>query len=332
MKRFFWFSVLLASSVVFYGQQLPLYSQYLYNKFLINPAHAGSDGYTSFNITAREQWVGITGSPVTFSLSWQTRILKKEYRIKKNFLNRTTYMPKSDGRVGLGCNLYSDKTGLINRTGIQFAYSYNVWINGNTQLSLGMALAGYHFRINADEGSFGDSGEPWLNNNLRRGIFISDVDFGVYILNPRFDFGFSALQLSRASVKTGDYASKDFRTDRHYYLFGSYDFDTGSKSEIEPTFLFKISEQLMPQTDIGLTYIYGQIIWAGIVYRTGSSMISNFRFRFFPSNSKWASLFIGYAFDFSLNKLQRVTYGSHEFTAALKFGDSKRKYRWLDRY
>jgi len=29
---------------------------------------------------------------------------------------------------------------------------------------------------------------------------------------------------------------------------------------------------------------------------------------------------------------ERVTYGTHELTIALKFGDSARKYRWLDRY
>jgi len=55
------------------AQQLPLYSQYMFNKFLINPAVAGSDGYTSFNLTAREQWIGIDNSPKTHSLSYQTR-------------------------------------------------------------------------------------------------------------------------------------------------------------------------------------------------------------------------------------------------------------------
>ena len=42
-----------------YSQQLPVYSQYMMNKFLINPAVAGSEGYTSFNLTAREQWIGL---------------------------------------------------------------------------------------------------------------------------------------------------------------------------------------------------------------------------------------------------------------------------------
>jgi len=31
-------------------------------------------------------------------------------------------------------------------------------------------------------------------------------------------------------------------------------------------------------------------------------------------------------------KQERITYGTHELTVALKFGDSARRYRWLDRY
>jgi hypothetical protein len=32
------------------------------------------------------------------------------------------------------------------------------------------------------------------------------------------------------------------------------------------------------------------------------------------------------------NQIQRVTYGTRELTFTVKFGDSSRKYRWLDRY
>jgi type IX secretion system PorP/SprF family membrane protein len=315
-----------------FAQQLPLYSQYLYNKFLINPAHAGSDGYTSFNITTREQWVGYSGAPRTYSISWQTRILKRGYKIKKTILNRTTFAPKTDGKVGFGGYIFNDRNGLIQRTGFQASYSYHMWLKENTQLSLGLAFNGYNFNINANELSFEDSNEPWLNNNLRKGVFVPDADFGIYLLNPRFDIGFSALQLFGAAVKIGDYAYRNFRMDRHFYLFGSYNLTTGSRTYLEPSMLLKVSEQLKPQADIGITYIYDQNIWTGLTYRTGSGVIANIRFRYIPDNSKWTALFFGYSIDFTLNEIQRVTYGTHELTVALKLGDSSRKYRWLDRY
>jgi type IX secretion system PorP/SprF family membrane protein len=332
LKRLVFILIFVVMGKMTFGQQLPLYDQYLYNKFLINPAHAGSDGYTSFNVTAREQWVGYSGAPRTYSISWQTRILKHGYRLRKTIFNQTAYTPKNDGRVGLGAYIFSDKNGLIQRTGFQTTYTYNMWLQKATQLSLGLAFTGYHFIINASEASFEDSNEPWLNNNLRRGIFIPDVDFGVYLLNPKFDFGFSALQLFGAAAKIGDYAYHNFRMDRHYYMFGTYILTAGSKTDIEPSLLLKMSEQLKPQADLGVTYVFDQHLWAGLTYRTGGSIIANIRLKYIPDHSRWAALFFGYAIDFTLNEIQQVTYGTHELTVALKFGDSSRRYRWLDRF
>ncbi len=332
MKKLAFILILMAMVQVLTAQQLPIYSQYLYNKFLINPAHAGSDGYTSINLTAREQWVGYSGAPRTYSLSWQTRFLKKPYHLKGKAANKTSYRPKTDGRVGLGAYVFSDRNGLIQRTGFQATYSYHMWIQQKTQLSLGLAFTGYHFIINANESSFESPDEPWLTDNLRRGVFVPDADFGIYLLNNKFDFGLSAQQLFGAAVKIGDYAYRNFHMDRHVYMFGSYYFDLGQKSELEPSVLGKMSEELMPQVDMGLTYIYDQSLWTGLTYRTGGGLIANVRFKYVAKHSDKTAFFFGYAVDFTLNQIQRVTYGTHELTVAVKFGDSSRRYRWLDRY
>jgi type IX secretion system PorP/SprF family membrane protein len=307
------------------GQQLPIYSQYLYNKFLINPAVAGSDGYTSFNLTAREQWVGYDGAPRTFSFSGQTRLLKKKLSIRHAGSGRQVFRPKTDGRVGLGGYIYNDRNGIVQRTGFQFSYSYHMWLRNATQLSLGLAFTGYHFKIDEAAINFENANEPWMNNELRRGIFVPDAIFGVYLLNPKYTAGFSADQLFQASLKLGDYAYKHYKLDRHYYLFGSYYFELSNYIDLEPTVLFAMSEQLKPQADIGLTYIYKQSFWTGLSYRTSGAVIANV-------GVKYQNLFFGYAFDFTMQPIQRVTYGTHELTMAVKFGDNSRKYRWLDRY
>lgn len=314
------------------AQQLPIYSQYLYNKFLINPAHAGSDGYTSLNLTAREQWIGYSGAPRTYSLSWQTRILKKPHELKHKSNSKIIYRPKTDGRVGFGAYVFSDRNGLIQRTGFQTTYAYHMWIDAATQLSMGLALTAYHFRINANESSFEDPSEPWLNDNLRKGVFVPDADFGIYLLNPRYDFGISAQQLFGAAAKIGNYAYKNFHMNRHFYTFGSYYLPVAEKQELEPSVLVKISEELRPQADIGMTYIYDQSLWTGLTYRTGGGLIANIRLKYVPKHTVKTAMFFGYAVDFTLNEIQRVTYGTHELTLAVKFGDSSRKYRWLDRY
>jgi len=324
LKRLALISAFIICTADAAGQQLPLYSQYLYNKFLINPAVAGSDGYTSFNLTAREQWIGYSGAPRTFSFSGQGRILKRGFYLRSG-ARGNAYRPKTDGKIGLGGYIFSDRNGLIQRTGFQASYSYHMWVQNNTQLSMGLAFTGYHFKINEREISFENPDEPWMNNELRRGILVPDADFGIYVLNPRYNVGFSTEQMFGAAAKIGNDAYRNFRMDRHYYLFGSYSFDVANKTELQPSALLMMSEQVKPLGDIGLTYIYDQRIWAGLSYRTSKAVIANF-------GMTYTNMYIGYAFDFTLQEIQRVTYGTHELTLAIRFGDSARKYRWLDRY
>jgi type IX secretion system PorP/SprF family membrane protein len=316
--------IILAAAVV-RGQQLPVYSQYLFNKFLINPSVAGNDGYTSFSLTAREQWIGYEGAPQTYSFSAQTRLLKKAYSIKNSKGRKQVFRPKSDGRVGLGGLVFSDRNGLAIRTGFQASYAYHMWVQNATQVSMGLAFTGYHFRIDAEQVNFEDPAEPWLNNDFRKGVFIPDAAFGISVLNPRYSVGFSADQLFGAALKLGSEAYEKFKMSRHFYVFGSYTLPINNNTELQPSFLVKTSDQLKPQADIGLTYIYNNSFWGGLTYRTGSAVIANV-------GVKVEKFFFGYSFDFTLQEIQRITYGSHEVTLALKFGDSARKYRWLDRY
>ncbi len=332
MKKCVYIFMLFLAGHALHAQQLPLYSQYLYNKFLINPAVAGSDGFTSFNLTAREQWIGYNGAPRTYSFSWQNRILKRGYQLRENIFNKTVYRAKTEGRAGYGAYFFSDRNGLVHRTGFQGAYTYHIWVADYTQLSMGLAFTGYHFRIDANDKSFEDQSEPWLNNNLRRGVFIPDFDFGINILDPGFEVGLSAQQMLGAIAKLGEVAYRNYWMDRHFYLFGSYNFYSGTKIELKPSLLVKMSGQLRPQVDLGLTYTFDQSFWAGLSYRTGSSLVANIGFRHFNNRVKLTTMYFGYSFDFTLNKIQSVTYGTHEFTMALKIGDRLKRFRWIDRF
>lgn len=261
----------------------------------------------------------------TFSFSGQGRLLKRGYVLKSRTSSRNVYKSKTDGRIGFGGYVFSDRNGLIQRTGFQASYAYHMWVQSNTQLSMGLALTGYHFKINEREIRFEDPNEPWMNNELRRGIFIPDADFGIYVLNPNYNFGFSTQQMFGAAVKIGNEAYRNYRMDRHYYIFGSYSFYKGNKIELQPSALLMMSEQMKPLADLGLTYIFDKKVWLGLSYRTSKAIIGNF-------GMTYSNMYIGYAFDFTLQQIQRVTYGTHELTIAIKFGDNDRKYRWLDRY
>ena len=328
MKRVIYILFFVVIEQISFGQQLPLYSQYLYNKFLINPAVAGSDGYTSLNLTARKQWIGLSGSPQIFSFSVQTRFLKHRGDVElKN--NKTVFRPANDAKVGLGATVFSYQSGLIQRTGFNVAYAYHLWLHNMTQLSFGLSFTGTYFRINEKMLNLEDQNDPALNDNLRRGIFMPDAIFGVYLLNRKYNVGFSAYQLLGGAAKIGNAAYSNYNLFRHYYLFGSYNFEPTKDIELRPSVLLMMSEQQMPYikplAEIGLNFVYNESFWAGLSYRTSGAIIANL-------GVKYSNIYIGYAFDFTLQEVQQITYGTHELNIAWKFGDSARRYRWLDRY
>jgi len=95
--------------------------------------------------------------------------------------------------------------------------------------------------------------------------------------------------------------------------------------EIEPFLLFRTSENFNLQTDISLTGYYKRDYWLGFTYKTGNAFVTRIGVRV-------DRIYIGYAFDYSLNDIQRISYGSHEIMIGVKFGDNSRRYRWLNRF
>ncbi|MAQ69590.1 MAG: hypothetical protein CMD23_00660, partial [Flavobacteriales bacterium] len=60
------------------AQQFPIYSQYVFNEYMINPATAGTIDKTPIRLTYRDQWSGFTNlqgdnvAPKTFAFSGHT--------------------------------------------------------------------------------------------------------------------------------------------------------------------------------------------------------------------------------------------------------------------
>lgn len=306
------------------AQQLPLYSQYTFNEFLINPAVAGSDGYTSINLTAREQWIGIDNSPRTHSLSYQTRVLKKSFIIKSKSVKKKTFKPSTEGRVGVGGYIFDDRNGLVSRTGFQLTYAYHIWLD-ETQLSFGLSGTAFQFRINDEGLTFYDQSEPLLSGDLRKTLFVPDANFGVYLLNYRYHVGFSVAQLFQSYLKIGHAGLSDYRMLRHYYLSGGYVFPLQKGFTLEPSILIKTTEKLLYQIDFSAKVQYKEDYWVGLSFRTAGAVV-------LLAGVRLDKFYFGYAFDYTLSSIMKHSLGSHEFMMAVKFGDNARRYRWLDRY
>jgi type IX secretion system PorP/SprF family membrane protein len=304
------------------AQQLPMYSQYMMNGFLINPAVAGSDGYTTASLTSRDHWAGLSNSPKTYAISIQTRVLWKKAGVAQRSLFSPKSLTKRSGKVGLGAYIFKDHNALIDRTGGQITYAYHMFLR-NTQLSFGLAASAFQFKIDQDKLVFRDS-EPLLAEGFENLLFVPDFSFGVYLLNAKNFAGFSAAQLFQTRIKIGS-NNVDYRMMRHYYLMGGHSFSISDNSEIEPSAMIKATELGFVQADINMKYYYKEFYWLGVSYRTQTSVG-------LLLGGRAGKVYFGYAFDYNLSDIQRYSIGSHELNISIKFGDSTRRYKWMKRY
>ena len=306
------------------GQQLPLYSQYFMNRFLLNPAMAGSDGYTTVNLTAREQWLGIPSSPKTHALSFQTRLLKRSYISRSTSVRRRIRHASRGGRVGVGGYIFNDMNGMITRNGFQLSYAYHIPMR-TSQLSFGLSVNAFQFSIDDADILAYDLSDPYLNN-YDRTMFIPDANFGVYYMTRDYYAGFSALQLFKSAIKLGAQGENHYQLYRHFYIIGGYNFDLNDFLSLRPAVQLKSSDDLHSfQVELNVTAYFQENYWGGLAYRTGDAVT-------LLGGVKFQNYYFGYAFDYSLSDIRRVTFGSHELTFIAKFGDNARRYRWINRY
>lgn len=305
------------------AQQVPLYSQYMMNGFLLNPAIAGSEGYTAINLTSRQQWLGLKNAPSTHAISAQTRIMKNSYISRGAPVKKRQRLGSRSGKVGLGGYVFTDRNGAVVRNGMQFSYAYHIRMQ-QQQLSFGLSGIFYQFSLDKDKLKFEE--EDMFFENANKTVFIPDANTGIYYSGPNFFAGLSASQLLESGIRFGDKGYAEYKMKRYYYLTGGYDFAINEYFTISPSFLFKTNDNLLSQIDITTKFIFNDEYWGGgISYRTGRSLI-------FMGGIRVDRFVFGYSFDYTLSSIMKHSYGSHEIIAALLLGDNTRKYRWLNRY
>lgn len=327
LKRFISVTVLSMAIVSAFPQQVPMYSQYVMNGFLVNPSFAGRDGYTSVNLTVREQWVGMNGAPGTFAASVQTRILKNSYISKSTSVRKKLVKPTKGGKVGMGGYVFSDDNGAMRRTGFQAAYAYHIpmGLTGGypNDLAFGLSLSAYQFAINT-QGAIYDPDDPLLNS-YDRSVFIPDFNFGASFTTAKYYAGFAMTNLFRGSLMFGDTANNKRTELGNFFLTGGMKFPLNSDWLLEPSAFIKASDMLFKSFQVDLTtrVFYKEDYWAGISFRTNDAII-------LLLGLKYDRFYLAYASDFTVTDIRKAnTLGTHEITLAVKFGESARRYRWI---
>ena len=276
------------------AQQIPLYTQYYNNEFLYNPSQTLTDETSSLDLFYRKQWVLLESSLVTQGFVFQTPIKAK--------------------KIGLGVNLINDKFGIFNRTGAAMAYSYQVDLNDDHKLLLGLS-AGFmntNYDWNQDLSLLAD---PRLVEAITDRVTSLDATFG-------FTYKWKALELGMAvphlleddldfTVSSDDLLYFNYR---HYVGNLSYQFNF-NKVSLRPLVLVRYQPSVNPQIDASLVARYDEKFWAAFGYRHEGALT------FGGGVNLHQRLRIGYSYDMNLNTDLNQYFGAtHEITLGIRFG------------
>ncbi len=289
-KILFTFCMVFLGSSLF-AQQDALYSQYMFNGLVLNPAYAGNKGVLNINLVNRNQWVGqkVEGAPQTQALTADGSFM--------------------DGKVGLGVHLINDKVGAQSQQIAMFSYAYKIPVSETADLSFGLGGGVANFVLDGTQLTTTQQGDQAIPTE-RISHFTPDVNFGVYLSHEKYYVGLSTTHLITLKPKA-DFANY-VNLKRHYYLTGGYIFPINDFVKAYPSVLVKSDLNGPINVDVNGFVMILDKFSVGASYRTGVYVQSgNYSPGALKSNSVVAmaqiymldqKLRVGYSYDFDVSK------------------------------
>jgi type IX secretion system PorP/SprF family membrane protein len=268
------------------GQQSIVYSQYLFNGLLINPAYAGSHVQMSGTLTYRNQWVNFEGAPETTTFGLHTAL--------------------RNGKVGVGLLATNDQIGSYRNTGIFANYAYMIKdpIN-NGVLSMGLSIGANNYKADFEELTLKAGQDPIFNVFMNE--FRPNFGGGVFYYNKKIWAGLSVPSiLTHGSLFNGNL--EQLKTPRFYYLNAGVKLplDRAQKMMLHPSFLVRAQEGTPLSVDYTVNVIFDQIISLGASYRSGDGAIAFLNYKLSEK------FYVGYSYDYTTSDIRRFSNGSHE--------------------
>ena len=279
-----------------HAQQLPIYTQFMFNSYVFNPAVAGTHNYYQVRLNSRFQWVGMTDAPQTNSLS--------------------VYGPHGTKDMGFGGYVYNDATGPTSRNGLYGSYAYNFIVNDMMRLSMGLAAGMIQNRVDGTRITLLDPSDPTFLNTVASD-FSPDATVGLYLYAPTFHVGFSAHQLFGNTLNLFEEDTGLNKLKTHFYLTGGYRYFVNFDFAIEPSIIVRGSMPTPVQVDFCLKAHYRNILWLGFAYRSQDAA------SFLVGYTHDERFHFGYSYDMSFSPISHHNSGSHEIFLGMRFNPIK---------
>lgn len=286
-------AIALFSCTVGVAQQLPQFTQYMYNTISINPAYAGSREALSIVGLHRSQWVGFKGGPITQTLSVNT--------------------PLRNDRIGLGLSFIEDDLGPQNFSYLYGDFSYTIPTGDDARLAFGLKAGFTGFSFDTDF----RQDDSNINDPLIYGVedrWSPNIGAGVYWHSTRWYLGLSAPRI----LNTDYNRSKDFEALERisYYFTGGYVFDLSKSIKLKPAFLIKATNGAPLSYDLTANFLFNEKFWLGGSYRINEQTAAIGGIIDFQISRQ---LRIGYAYEKPISDIASYTSGTHEILLIYEF-------------
>jgi len=274
----------------------PVYSQYLQNGLVINPAYTGTREALSGFLSYRMQWMGTNGSPLLQSVSFHS--------------------PMKNDKVALGIMAQFMKYGATKSTSIYGSYAYHIRLKKG-KISFGLK-AGVDLSNTDYTGLLlNDPNDPVFKTN-DQSLVLPNAGTGVYYYSDRFFAGLSVPSFL-------NYRRTSNGSTTPYHSFSQYDFlfSAGALVSIAPILKFKPSVLIdyslqntkkLTQFDINGNFIIADLIWAG-----GSWRISEQVAVAILQVQLNHQLMFGFSYDYPYGRMNSYSKGSTEFILRYEF-------------
>ena len=275
----------------------PVYSQYLQNGLVINPAYTGTRGALSGFLSYRKQWLDTPDAPVLQSVS--------------------LHAPFKNDKVALGLLAQFMQYGVTKTTSIYGSYAYHIKLKTG-KLSFGLNggidmtntdLSKIHPIDGTDE-VFTPDDEKYVLPNFGAGLYYFSEKLFAGLSVPQF---LSYRKTSGNSVQA-------------YHSFNEYDFIFSGGGLItfsdflkfKPSVLLHYSlneAEKIKQFDINGNFILADFLWLGGSWRTNEKVVVGIlQLQVGPQ------FMFGFSYDFPVGSMSYLKNGSAEFVLRYEFG------------
>jgi type IX secretion system PorP/SprF family membrane protein len=150
--------------------------------------------------------------------------------------------------------------------------------------------------------------------------FMPNFGAGLYYYTRRFYMGLSSPHLVQNKLENVETLDSEARQKRHYFYTTGYVFDLSRSVKFKPNLLFKVVEGAPLEVDINANFLFQELLWVGVSYRSFDSFDAILQLNVTEQFS------IGYAYDFATTtELKRLHSGSHELMLNYRLKPPRRR-------